>query len=50
MFFQNPPGRLLRKQWTHPVRVFPDFPDWRNMVKENPGQLESDRILDISND
>jgi len=50
MFFQNPPGRLLRKQWTHPIRVFPDFPDWRNMVKENPGQLEGDRLLDISND
>ena len=40
----------MRKQWTHPIRVFPDFPDWRSIVKEQPGCLEGDRLLDISND
>jgi hypothetical protein len=23
--FKNPPGRLLRRQWTAPVKVLPDF-------------------------
>ena len=25
IFFKNPPGRLLRRQWSHQVRVMPDF-------------------------
>ena len=50
MFFQNPPGRLMRNQWTHPIRVFPDFPDWRNFVKEQSVKLEGDQLLEISND
>jgi len=50
MFFQNPPGRLLRKQWTHPIRVFPDFSYWRSFVKEQSVPLEGDRLLEISND
>jgi hypothetical protein len=50
MFFKNPPGRLLRTQWTLPVRVFPDFPEWRSMVKEQSVKLDPDRMLDISND
>jgi hypothetical protein len=28
MYFKNPPGRLIRKQWTHPLRSLPDFADW----------------------
>ena len=28
MFFKNPPGRLLRRQWTQPPKVFPDFSEW----------------------
>jgi hypothetical protein len=23
--FKNPPGRLLRRQWTYPFKVMPDF-------------------------
>ena len=30
--------------------MFPDFPDWRGMVKEQTAKLEEDRLLDISND
>ena len=25
MFFKNPPGRLLRRQWTQLPKVFPDY-------------------------
>ena len=27
--FKNPPGRLLRRQWTHPLSGLPDFHYWR---------------------
>lgn len=25
MYFKNPPGRLIRNQWTYPVSCLPDF-------------------------
>ena len=50
LFFKNPPGRLMRKQWTHPIRVFPDFSEWRQFSREEQTPLENDRLLNISND
>jgi len=31
--FKNPPGRLLRRQWSYPMKVMPDFSEWRDSVK-----------------
>lgn len=27
--FKNPPGRLLRRQWTYPLKSMPDIMTWR---------------------
>ena len=35
LYFKNPPGRLLRRQWTYPLKVFPDFQTWRKYVKQD---------------
>jgi hypothetical protein len=35
--FKNPPGRLLRRQWTYPVKTFVEMPDFRKLRQE---QLE----------
>lgn len=32
--FKNPPGRILRRQWTAQPRCLPDFAQWRSFVKE----------------
>jgi len=50
LYFKNPPGRLLRKQWTHPVRTLPDFPEWREFIKQQGTPVEAGRLLDIAND
>jgi len=34
MYFKNPPGRLIRNQWTYEVGTLPDFSDWKTFVKE----------------
>ena len=31
--FKNPPGRLLRRQWTNPLRVLPELDAWRSHGK-----------------
>lgn len=31
--FKNPPGRILRRQWTYPMKVMPDFGTWKEFVK-----------------
>jgi len=31
--FKNPPGRLLRHQWTYPVKTMVDLPDYRRFIK-----------------
>lgn len=49
MYFKNPPGRLLRKQWTHPVRCIPDFADWRQFIKGSDIEIDRERMLDIGN-
>ena len=50
MYFKNPPGRLLRTQWTMPVRTMPDFSDWQEYVRNDGVALEADNLLDIPND
>lgn len=43
--FKNPPGRLLRRQWTHPLRVLPDIDAWRAHGKNE--LLLQDNLLNI---
>jgi len=47
MFFKNPPGRLLRRQWTNPARVYPEFAEWRETIKEASAPVDFKRILEI---
>ena len=44
--FKNPPGRLLRRQWTYPIKTMPDISTWRQFVKENEMDLQKP-IIDI---
>lgn len=32
VYYKNPPGRLLRRQTTYPLKVFPDFHTWRRFL------------------
>lgn len=50
MYFKNPPGRLIRNQWTHPVTCFPDFSDWNKFVNNNDIAINKDNLVDINND
>ena len=50
LFFKNPPGRLLRRQWTYPVKVFPDFSEWKRMVKDDSIPVNNEEMLDIKKD
>lgn len=36
--FKNPPGRLLRRQWTQPLAGVPDYLHWR-MFKDQIGNI-----------
>ena len=37
--YKNPPGRLLRRQWSQPIKVVPDVATWRRYVKEEGMQV-----------
>lgn len=37
--FKNPPGRLLRRQWTYPLKTMPDISTWRQFVKDEECEL-----------
>mmetsp|Transcript_22921 Transcript_22921/g.35279 ORF Transcript_22921/g.35279 Transcript_22921/m.35279 type:complete len:245 (+) Transcript_22921:1995-2729(+) len=50
IFYKNPPGRLLRRQWSHPVRVMPDFAEWKKFVKDQDLKVDSSRLLDLPAD
>lgn len=50
IFFKNPPGRLLRRQWSSTVRSFPDFADWRSLVKQGGVKVDTENLLDVKND
>jgi hypothetical protein len=50
MYHKNPPGRLLRDQWTHKVSSLPDFTDWKDIIKEEGLEVDEAKLVDISND
>ena len=33
LYFKNQPGRLLRRQWSYPMKVMPDFSTWKSFLK-----------------
>ena len=39
--YKNPPGRLLRRQWSQPVNVLPDISTWRKYIKEEGLKIAS---------
>jgi hypothetical protein len=42
VYFKNPPGRLLRRQWSHPMRVAPpDLQTWRTFIKQGGVKFDS---------
>jgi hypothetical protein len=43
--FKNPPGRLLRRQWTCPLRVVPDMDAWR--AHDKSSLLLKENLLNI---
>ena len=45
LFFKNPPGRILRRQWTAESRVFPEFNEWLQLE-----DLQFGSQLDIKQD
>lgn len=49
IYFKNPPGRLLRRQWTHELRTAPDFQTWRTFIKHDPQAVHFDgaNLIDI---
>jgi hypothetical protein len=47
MYFKNPPGRLLRRQWSHPLRTAPDFNSWRCFVKGSGLEFKGEDLIDI---
>ena len=44
--FKNPPGRLLRRQWTYPIKTLPDIATWRKFVKDERCMLNLP-VIDI---
>lgn len=38
--FKNPPGRLLRRQWTYPIKTMVDLPEFRKFIKGENLQME----------
>lgn len=49
LYFKNPPGRLLRRQWTYPMKVIPDYSTWRNYIKQDASgsSFDSENLYDI---
>lgn len=50
MFYKNPPGRLLRRQWSAPTRVMPNFSEWLAEVKDPAALGNLQAWLDIPQD
>ena len=46
VYFKNPPGRLLRRQWSHQLRVAPDFNQWKSFVKQGI-KFDGEDLIDI---
>ena len=47
LYFKNPPGRLLRRQWSQPMRVTPDFGTWKRYLKDGGIPFSGDHLLDL---
>lgn len=47
LYFKNPPGRLLRRQWTYNVKAFPDFQVWRRYLQGEHILLNVNEMLEI---
>jgi len=47
MFFKNPPGRLLRRQWTQPAKVFPDFAEWNSLLEKTSSKEDEDKLQEF---
>lgn len=48
LYYKNPPGRLLRRQWSADPKVFPNFNEWLNhLVDPSILQDEKKKFLDI---
>ena len=45
--FKNPPGRLLRRQWTAPIKVLPDFQTWSDSYATGDCKMNTANLLDI---
>jgi len=47
LYFRNPPGRILRKQWTCPWRVLPNLENWINHFRNNDRNFTNEFFYDI---
>lgn len=48
VYFKNPPGRLLRRQWSHPLKTTPDFNTWSTYIKGKAGvKFDPSDTLDL---
>ena len=47
LYYKNPPGRLLRRQWTSDTKVMPCFSEWLAHLKDHSKLAEVDSFLDI---
>ena len=45
--FKNPPGRLLRRQWTAPFKILPDFQTWNEHVAGGEVDMSNVSLLDV---
>ena len=47
LYYKNPPGRLLRRQWTSDTKVMPCFSEWLHHLPDQSKLQEIDKFLDI---
>ena len=47
IYFRNPPGRQLKKQWKNNWKVLPNLEFWISKFKENPANLENKSFFDL---
>ena len=50
MYQKNPPGRMIRDQWTYKLSSLPDFSGWRNAVDQDEIEVKEENLIDIPND
>ena len=51
LYYKNPPGRLLRRQWTAEPRIFPDFQEWSSFFRDAQTKpVEDGKFFDIKAD